>query len=170
METKRTDRKAVYLVSACLAGENCRYDGKNCRNEAVVELVRQGKAIPVCPEQLGGLPTPRIPSEIVRLEDGTLKVLNKEGKDCTRQFQTGAEKTLELAKAHGIRKAILKSRSPSCGCGQVYDGTFSGKLTKGYGITAKLLMDNRIEVCTEQDMDKVNQPEIHVSAQRGAEE
>ncbi|HOK44203.1 MAG TPA: DUF523 domain-containing protein [Thermoclostridium caenicola] len=142
-----------YLVSACLAGENCRYDGKDCRYEAIVELVRQGKAIPVCPEQLGGLPTPRCPSEIVRTKDGTVRVINREGRDCTREFLAGAQKTLELAKAHGVRKAILKSKSPSCGCGQVYDGTFSGKLTKGYGITAKLLMENQIEVCTENDVN-----------------
>lgn len=121
-------------------------------NEAVAELVRQGKAIPVCPELLGGLSAPRSPCEIVKTEDGEIKVINKDGKDCTREFLMGAGKTLALAKAHGVRKAILKSRSPSCGCGQVYDGTFSGKLTEGYGITAKLLKDHRIEVCTEHEI------------------
>jgi len=145
--------RAIYLVSACLAGENCRYNGKNCRNEAVVELVRQGKAIPVCPEQLGGLPIPRSPSEIVRSEDGSIKVMSRDGQDRTSEFYAGAEKTLAIARAHGIKKAILKSRSPSCGCGQVYDGTFSGKLTEGYGITARLLKDNQIEVCTENDLE-----------------
>lgn len=143
---------AIYLVSACLAGENCRYDGKNSRNEAVVELVRQGKAIPVCPEQLGGLPTPRCPCEIVRAGDGSIRVMSRDGRDLTREFYAGAEKALAIAKAHGVRKAILKSKSPSCGCGQVYDGTFSGRLTEGHGVTAKLLMDNQIEVCTEDDL------------------
>jgi len=142
----------IYLVSACLAGENCRYDGRNCRNEAVAELVRQGKAIPVCPELLGGLPIPRTPSEIVRSEDGSIKVVSRDGEDRTKEFYVGAEKTLAIAKAYGIKKAILKSKSPSCGCGQVYDGTFSGKLTEGYGITARLLKDNHIEVCTENDL------------------
>jgi Protein of unknown function (DUF523). len=143
--------KAVYIVSACLAGKNCRYDGKNSRNEAVAELVRQGKAIPVCPEQLGGLPTPRCPCEIVKSADGSIRVMSRNGRDCTREFYDGAEKVLTIARTHGIRKAILKSKSPSCGCGMIYDGTFSGKLTEGYGITARLLLDNQIDVLTEND-------------------
>ena len=114
--------------------------------------MRQGKAIPVCPELLGGLPIPRTPSEIVRSEDGSIKVVSRDGEDRTKEFYVGAEKTLAIAKAYGIKKAILKSKSPSCGCGQVYDGTFSGKLTEGYGITARLLKDNHIEVCTENDL------------------
>jgi uncharacterized protein YbbK (DUF523 family) len=145
--------RVIYLVSACLAGENCRYDGKNSRIEAIAELVRQGRAIPVCPEQMGGLSTPRSPCEIVRSGDGGIKVMSRDGRDCTREFRIGAEKTLAIAKAHGIKKAILKSKSPSCGCGQVYDGTFSGKLTEGHGITARLLMDHQIEVFTENDKD-----------------
>ena len=145
--------RVIYLVSACLAGENCRYDGKNSRIEAIAELVRQGRAIPVCPEQMGGLSTPRSPCEIVRSGDGGIKVMSRDGRDCTREFHIGAEKTLAIAKAHGIKKAILKSKSPSCGCGQVYDGTFSGKLTEGHGITARLLMDHQIEVFTENDKD-----------------
>lgn len=153
MDRMDKEMNEIYLVSACLAGENCRYDGKNSRNEAIVELVREGRAIPVCPEQLGGLPTPRIPCEIVRSEDGIIRVINKEGKDCTREFLSGAEKTLALAKARGVKKAILKARSPSCGCGQIYDGTFSGKLVRGSGITAQLLMDHGIEVCTEDSLD-----------------
>ncbi|MFT8315536.1 MAG: DUF523 domain-containing protein [Clostridium sp.] len=144
----------MYLVSACLAGVNCRYDGKNSENKIVAELVKQGKAIPVCPEQLGGLPTPRASCEIVMDKKGNIKILTKEEKDCTNEFAKGAEETLKIAKSNGIKKAILKSKSPSCGCGFIYDGTFSGKLIEGKGITAELLMENGIEVLTENDFEK----------------
>lgn len=143
----------MYLVSACLAGINCRYDGKNSENKAIVDLVKQGKAIPVCPEQLGGLPTPRVSCEIVIDEMGDKKVVSKEKKDFTKHFIKGAEETLKIAKYTGIKKAILKSKSPSCGCGCIYDGTFSGKLIKGNGLTAELLIKNGIEVYTEKDIE-----------------
>jgi uncharacterized protein YbbK (DUF523 family) len=140
----------MYLVSACLAGVNCRYDGKDSLNEKVQELVNQGKAIPVCPEQLGGLSTPRISCERVSLSGGR-KVINKEGIDRTEEFQLGAERTLAIAKALGVTKAIMKSKSPSCGCGQIYDGTFSGTLIPGNGMAVELLLNNDIEVITDKD-------------------
>jgi uncharacterized protein YbbK (DUF523 family) len=139
----------MYIVSACLAGIPCRYDGDSNENKIVLELVRQGKAIPVCPEVLGGLSTPRVPCEIIEDKNGIKKVINKEGKECTKEFIEGAEKTLAIAKAVGANKAILKSKSPSCGLGFIYDGTFSGKLREGNGLTAELLSKHGIAVCTE---------------------
>lgn len=141
----------MYLVSACLAGINCRYDGENSGNKIIVDLVKQGRAIPVCPEQLGGLPTPRVSCEIVIDESGDKKVVSKEKKDFTKQFTKGAEETLRISKAMGVKKAILKSKSPSCGCGLIYDGTFSGKLMKGNGLTAEALIKNGIKVYTDKD-------------------
>ncbi len=140
----------MYIVSACLAGVNCRYDGRSNKNEKVLNLVKEGKAIIVCPEVLGGLLTPRVPCEIV-IKDGEIRVVNKDGKDCTKEFKLGAEKTLEIAKIVGADKAILKAKSPSCGKGRIYDGTFSNKLICGNGITANLLMNNGIQVNTEED-------------------
>ncbi len=133
----------MIIVSACLAGYRCRYDGKICPDEAIVDLVGRGEAIPVCPEMMGGLPCPRIPSE--RTADGT-RVVTREGGDVTDAFTLGAEETLRLACLYGCEKAILKARSPSCGCGQVYDGTFSGTLRSGDGVTAQLLRENGIAV------------------------
>lgn len=135
------------LCSACLLGVKCRYDGKSKPNEKVIELAKKEALIPVCPEQLGGLPTPREPSEI----RGD-KVFNKEGVDVTEQFKKGAEEALKIAKLYDIKEAIFKQRSPSCGCGKIYDGTFSGKLVKGDGITTRLLKNNRIRVVTEEDL------------------
>ncbi len=142
----------MYLVSACLAGVNCRYDGKDYPYDKVVELVNQGEAIPVCPEQLGGLTTPRISCEIVN-QPGDPKVINKEGVDRTKEFLLGAERTLAIAKVLGVKKAIMKSKSPSCGCGQIYDGTFSGNLIPGNGLAVERLLQNGIEVITEKDLD-----------------
>ncbi len=150
----KTDSKI--LVSACLAGENCRYDGKNCLNKDIKNLVDTGKAVPVCPEVLGGLPVPRIPSEIT-VCDGNEKIINRHGEDVTEFFKRGAEKTLAIAKEKEITYAILKSRSPSCGTGEIYDGTFSGKLTKGDGVTAIKLKEAGITVISDEQwlsMDK----------------
>jgi len=118
------------IVSACLAGVNCKYNGGNNKNTKVLELVKQGQCILVCPEQLGGLPTPRTPSE----QSGS-KVIAKDGKDVTEAFKLGAEKALEIAKKHDCKEAILKARSPSCG-----------------GVTAKLFKKNGIKVITEGDL------------------
>lgn len=133
----------MIIVSACLAGYRCRYDGKTVPNEAVVALVKRGEAIPVCPEMLGGLPCPRIPSE--RTADGT-QVLARDGRDVTEAFQRGADETLRLARLYGCSHAILKARSPSCGYGEIYDGSFSGTLRAGNGVTADLLLENGITV------------------------
>jgi uncharacterized protein YbbK (DUF523 family) len=145
----------MYLVSACLAGVNCRYNGGNCANKNIQSLANRGEAIAVCPEQLGGLPTPRQPYEIVIGENGKENIIGKDGRAATKEFYAGAEKALAIAKVIGAKTAILKSKSPSCGCGLIYDGTFSGKLISGNGITAKLLLENGIKVYTENDFDKV---------------
>ncbi|MDI6601153.1 MAG: DUF523 domain-containing protein [Thermoanaerobacteraceae bacterium] len=142
------------LVSACLAGFNCKYNGGNNKDERIVKLVMDGKAIPVCPEQLGGLSTPRNPSEIKVLEDGSIRVYDTDGIDVTREFYGGARETLKLAELYGIRKAILKARSPSCGTGKIYSGDFSGRLIEGDGITAKLLKDNGIIVINDEELEK----------------
>lgn len=144
----------VILVSSCLAGIPCRYDGKAQPNDKVRELVRKGCAVTVCPECLGGLPTPRIPSEIVggSGEDvlaGRAKVLAKVGSvslDVTLQFIKGAYLALQAARSVDAHTAILKANSPSCGCGTIYNGTFSGVKCDGYGVTAALLKANGIEV------------------------
>ena len=135
------------LVSACLIGIKCRYDGKSNLNKKCLGLFKKGKLIPVCPEQLGGLQTPREKSEIQK--NG--KILTKSGKDVTKNFIKGARKTLKLVKLLEIKEAMLKSKSPSCGCGKIYDGTFSGRLIKGNGVTAALLKKNKIKVYTEFD-------------------
>ncbi len=137
----------MILISACLAGVNCRYDGENCYNEKIMELVKNGEAILVCPEQLGGLSTPRVPAEII---NG--KVITKDGIDVTEEYKKGATEVLKLAKCLNINKAIFKSKSPSCGCGIIYDGTFSGNKVNGNGITTQVLLDNGINVITEKDI------------------
>ncbi|HNW83689.1 MAG TPA: DUF523 domain-containing protein [bacterium] len=136
----------MIIISACLAGTPCRWDGIAKPDKRIIEMVKAGKAIPVCPEQLGGLPTPRDPSEIA---NG--RVISKKGTDVTAQFDKGAQIVLRLAKLFECKEAILKSRSPSCGSGKIYDGTFSGNLVSGDGITARLLKDNGITVHTEED-------------------
>lgn len=132
----------MLLVSACLAGCPCRYDGKDNGREDIIALVKEGKAIPLCPEQLGGLCTPRLPCE--RVEDG--RVLCWDGSDKTENFRRGAEAVLTLCQTYGVETAILKARSPSCGAGVIYDGTFSGVLREGNGLCAQLLKEHGIEV------------------------
>ena len=135
------------IVSACLCGINCKYDGKNNLNRALMERVMRGELLPVCPEVLGGLPIPRVPCEI---KNG--RVFTRDGRDVTEEFQMGAKKTLEIARAAGAKKAYLKQRSPSCGCGKIYDGSFSSRIMPGYGITAALLKRNGIDVLSEEDL------------------
>jgi uncharacterized protein YbbK (DUF523 family) len=134
------------LVSACLLGLKVRYDGKEKTNEELVEKIKDYDFIPVCPEIFGGLSTPRVPAEIREN-----KVINKEGIDVTSNYNRGAEEVLKLAKKFNIKRVVLKSKSPSCGKGKVYDGSFSGNLVDGFGVTAKLLMDNGIDVLSEYD-------------------
>jgi len=135
------------LCSACLLGIPCRYDGKAKPDPKVLELAEQELLVPVCPEQLGGLETPREGCEIV---EGRVKT--KFGIDRTEAFQKGAESVLHIAKLCGAKQAILKARSPSCGCSKIYDGSFSGKLTDGNGITAELLLEAGLEVICEEDL------------------
>lgn len=136
-----TMEKEKILISACLIGLNCKYDGGNNENSKLVELMKEKDLVPICPEQLGGLKTPRASAE--RKQE---KVITKEGVDVTKEYQKGAEEVLKLAKKLNIKKAILKSRSPSCGIDEIYDGTFSHTLTKKDGVTAELLKKNGIEV------------------------
>lgn len=139
------------LVSACLIGVHCRYDGK-CQNipefeQMLPKLMEKYNLIPVCPEIMGGLSTPRLPAEIV-LETS---VVNKEGNDVTGQFKRGGLEAVHLAKLYNCRYAVLKARSPSCGSGQIYDGTFSKTLVEGDGITAGMLKKHGIEVFNENN-------------------
>jgi uncharacterized protein YbbK (DUF523 family) len=144
------------LVSACLMGIHCRFDGESSLDIDVQKLVKEGKAVPVCPEQMGGLSTPRLPAEIVGGDgedvlDGKAKVINIEGEDVTDAFIRGAEEALRVAKSVSATEAILKERSPSCGSCVIYDGTFSGKKQAGNGVTAALLQRNGIKVVTEEE-------------------
>ena len=133
----------MIIVSACLAGYRCRYDGKVNPDPQIVDLVKNGKAVPVCPEMMGGLPCPRVPAE--RTADGR-RVVMRDGTDVTEAFMRGASETLRIAELYGCDRAILKARSPSCGKGTVYDGTFSGTLKTGNGVTAELLMQHGVAV------------------------
>jgi uncharacterized protein YbbK (DUF523 family) len=148
----------VRLISACLLGIKCAWDGQDIyKNGKAIELLNFEVLIPVCPEQLGGLRTPRAPQEIQggSGEDvlhGRCKVLNIDGEDVTRVFITGAEETLKIARLFHIEGFIGKSRSPSCGSGQIYDGTFSRKVIDGNGVTTALLKRNGIRVITEEDL------------------
>ena len=136
------------LVSACLLGVPCRFDGASLPCAAVLALMEKHTLIPVCPEILGGLPTPRPAAEI----QGSA-VCTKEGRDVSAAYQRGAKEALRLVRLYGAEAAILKARSPSCGVGKVYDGTFSGTLIQGNGITAALLQQNGIPVFTEKDVE-----------------
>ena len=146
------------IVSACLLGIKCAWDGKDrYKNEKVIELLRKETLIPVCPEQLGGLATPRVLQEIEKgngddVLDGRSRVKNKIGQDVTRQFIRGAKEALEIAKQYNIKEFIAKSKSPSCGCGFIYDGSFSRKLIQGDGVTVALFKRNGIRVISETDI------------------
>ena len=137
----------MIIVSACLAGVHCRYDGDSKPCEAVIRLVAEGKAVPVCPEQLGGLTTPRLPAE--QIGD---RVMRNDGVEVTAEFRRGAQEALTIARLVGAKAAILKARSPSCGSGKVYDGSFSGKLIGGNGVFAELCKNNRLDVITEEEI------------------
>ncbi|MFO7965968.1 MAG: DUF523 domain-containing protein [Archaeoglobaceae archaeon] len=140
------------IISACLLGVNCRYDGCNAYNEEVVEYIEDNNLIPipVCPEQLAGLPTPREQYEVMEdgfdVLEGQEEVRSVNGDSSTPQFIRGAEETLKIAKLLKAEVALLKSLSPSCGAGRIYDGSFSGEIKEGYGVTAAMLKKNGIEV------------------------
>ena len=135
------------MVSACLAGENCKYNGGNNRSEKVIQLMTNNEVIIVCPEQMGGLPTPRVPSEI---RDGV--VTARDGRIVDAQFRAGAAKCLEIALREKPDLIVLQSRSPSCGIKQRYDGTFSGTLVNGAGVTAQLLLENGFKCVDVEDL------------------
>lgn len=146
----------MIVVSACLAGCRCRYDGGKKTDPKIERLVARGLAIPVCPEQLGGLCTPRSPCEIQNGAGadallGNARVLARDGRDVTENFLRGAYETLRICKMTGAKEAVLKAQSPSCGCGLIYDGTFSGKKKEGDGVTAALLRKNGIQVLSEEE-------------------
>lgn len=136
----------MILVSACLAGEKCRMDGKDKLVPEIRQLVESGEAVAVCPEVLGGLPTPRSPSE----KRGD-RVVNAAGEDVTEQFRRGAEEALRICRENACTMAILKSKSPSCGCGVIHNGQFNGGLTEGNGVLAQMLLDAGIPVVTEKE-------------------
>lgn len=138
------------LISGCLLGLKCRYDGKEKKLPEIEKLIESYNLIPVCPEQLGGLPTPRIPAERVKA-----RIITQVGVDVTKEYQIGAEEALKIAKLYNCKKAILKEKSPSCGCRKIYDGTFSRNLIVGNGVTADLLLKNGIEVFGESEIDKL---------------
>lgn len=135
-----------YLISACLCGQACRYDGQARPATALARLVEQGLALLICPEVDGGLPIPRTPCE---RQAG--RVIDQNGQDRTQAYQAGAEHALALAQKYHITTAILKERSPSCGSSQIYDGTFSHTRIPGMGVTAELLRQNGITVYSEEN-------------------
>ena len=139
------------LVSLCLLGAGCRYDGKGNQVD-LMELLARAELIPVCPEQLGGLPTPRVPAE--RRGD---RVVTRDGKDVTEAFEKGASQAALLAEKFGVHWALMKARSPSCGSGMIYDGTFSGKLVPGMGVTALALYHAGIPVYDDEHIDDLIQ-------------
>jgi uncharacterized protein YbbK (DUF523 family) len=150
------------LISACLLGEKVRYDGNDClqTNQRLQALIMAKKVIAICPEMAGGLPAPRDPAEIqtsktaLNVLEGSAKVITYKGHDVTAQYLKGALAALALAKKHQIRIAILKANSPSCGSKKIYDGTFSGKLIPGMGVTAAILSQHGIEVFDENQIDE----------------
>lgn len=150
-----------YIISSCLIGLNTRYDGGNNYSPIFLNLVKEGKAIPFCPEQAGGLSTPRLPAEIYAGDGqdvicGKAKVMLKNGMDVTDNFLKGAREALKFARLIGVKKAILKSKSPSCGCEKIYDGGFCGKLRDGMGVTAAYLSANGIEVIDSEEFAEKN--------------
>lgn len=156
-------KDVLYLVSSCLLGENCRYDGNNSINDEVVGFLKDKSYIAICPEVLGGLSIPRVPCEI---RDG--KVIGKNGKDYSEAFFKGAEKSLyigenKLEEIAGEKIiAILKSKSPSCGKDYVYDGSFKNKLKKGNGIFVKILKNKGIKIFSEKEIDQINNLKIEI--------
>lgn len=148
-ERAQMEKEAV-LISGCLIGLCCRYDGEQKRNKNIAALMEKYYLIPVCPEQLGGLKTPRNPSEI---REG--RVISSDGTDVTAEYRRGAEEALKLALFFGCKKAILKERSPSCGFGKIYDGSFSGRLIDGNGVAAALLAANGIEIYGEGGIESL---------------
>ena len=143
----------MILVSACLLGINCKYNGKNNKNENVINYLKDKQYIIACPEQLGGLSTPRNPSEIIKVNKDEI-VKSNTGLDVTYNFTKGANECLHIAKIYGCTEAILKEGSPSCGSNYIYDGTFSGNKIQGEGVTTSLLRKHGIKVISENEVFK----------------
>ena len=148
------------IVSACLVGIDCAFDGKSRINKKILELFKKGELIPVCPEQLGGLSTPRDDAEILNGDgydvlDGRASVMEKNGKDVTENFIRGAYETLKIAKLVGAKEAVMKARSPSCGCNKIYDGSFSKRLRDGVGVTVALLKRNNIKLISDEEFSEL---------------
>jgi len=139
-----------YIISACLAGVNCKYDGGNNLKDEIAELIRNGEAVLICPEQMGGMPTPRPAAEI----NGD-KVINICGEDVTHNFEKGAQEALRIAKLYNATHAVLKERSPSCGVNFIYDGSHQGKKISGKGFTTRLLEKHGINIVSEEEFIKL---------------
>ena len=135
------------LISHCLLGENCKWNGRNNARELLLNIQDKVEYIPVCAEVFGGLPIPRFPSEIVND-----KVINEVDLDVTKNYMEGAKKVLEIALKNGVKYAIFKERSPSCGVHQIYDGSFSRKIIDGKGMTTRLLEENGIKVYSDEEI------------------
>jgi uncharacterized protein YbbK (DUF523 family) len=147
----------MILVSACLIGINCKYNGYNNKDEKVIQYLKDKQFVIACPEQLGGMPTPRDPSEIIKLDiediiKGQTSVINNKRLDVTNKFKQGAKETLNIANIYNCKEAILKDGSPSCGSSYIYDGTFSSKKIDGVGVTTALLINNGIKVISEKQL------------------
>lgn len=142
------ETKEKVLVSACLLGQCCAYDGRHRKSEAVLRLAERYELIPICPEREGGLPTPRVPSERI-----SSRVCSRDGADVTAAYERGALAALSLALESGVAFAVLKSKSPSCGKGEIYDGSFTHRLIPGNGVTAELLLSNSVPVYTEKEIE-----------------
>lgn len=147
----------MILVSACLIGINCKYNGYNNKNEKVIQYLKDKQFIIACPEQLGGMSTPRDPSEIIELDTddvikGQTSVISNKSLDVTNKFKEGAKETLKIANIYNCKEAILKDGSPSCGSSYIYDGTFSSKKIDGVGVTTALLINNGIKVISEKEL------------------
>jgi uncharacterized protein YbbK (DUF523 family) len=150
-KNQKSSKNFIYLISACLAGVNCRWDGTNSRNQKIIELVGKGRALLVCPEELGGLSTPREKAYFFEGDGkdviaGKGKVITLSSKDITSQLLAGAKKTLKMAKKYKIKYAIMKKNSPSCGCGKIY---IKGKLVKGDGVATVILKRERIKIIAQ---------------------
>ena len=138
------------LVSACLIGNNCKYNGSNNKNEKIIEYLKDKEVILVCPEVMGGMEIPRLKSEIVN-DEKDLKVINENGEDVTSYFIKGADIALNRAVANNVKVAILKEKSPSCGVKKIYNGKFDGTKVDGSGVFTRLLLEKGIKVLTEED-------------------
>lgn len=138
------------LVSACLIGNNCKYNGKNNKNEKIIDYLKDKEIILVCPEVMGGMDTPRLKSEIVDGEE-ELRVINEKGVDVTSYFVKGASIALKRTLANNVKVAILKEKSPSCGYKNIYDGNFDGTKISGSGVFTRMLLEHNIKILTEED-------------------